>query len=188
MTDILRERHRLRNEDPDDFQNSRHDRGDEHLRHASQKPPSKLHPAIVHASDPLPPRRRRRDHERHARLRHRIAPARSASAWPSAPAAPAFSSSSSSKQFDSPRRRNHRHHPRPRRLPHRSLETPLTTAISIPAIDHASVIVSASVGILFGFYPAWKASRLGPIKGVAARINPKSETRNPKQTPNAQRR
>jgi ABC-type antimicrobial peptide transport system permease subunit len=39
------------------------------------------------------------------------------------------------------------------------------TDISAAAIL-ASVLVSASVGILFGFYPAWKASRLDPIEAL----------------------
>jgi ABC-type antimicrobial peptide transport system permease subunit len=39
------------------------------------------------------------------------------------------------------------------------------TAISWPAIC-ISVFVAAGVGIVFGFYPAWKASRLDPIEAL----------------------
>lgn len=39
------------------------------------------------------------------------------------------------------------------------------TELSLPAI-FAAFLVSASVGLLFGFYPAWRASKLDPIEAL----------------------
>jgi ABC-type antimicrobial peptide transport system permease subunit len=41
----------------------------------------------------------------------------------------------------------------------------LPIELSIPAIV-AAIAVSAGVGVVFGYYPAWKASKLDPIEAL----------------------
>jgi ABC-type antimicrobial peptide transport system permease subunit len=48
-------------------------------------------------------------------------------------------------------------------LLHYCLDWPIE--VSPPAIV-AAITVSAGVGIVFGYYPAWKASRLDPIEAL----------------------
>ena len=53
---------------------------------------------------------------------------------------------------------------------------------SLPAILVA-VLVSAFVGVVFGFYPAYKASGLDPIEGPAVRMSAEEQGHDPDRMP-----
>ena len=43
--------------------------------------------------------------------------------------------------------------------------SPLPTAVSVPAVI-MGIVMSASIGVFFGSYPAWRAARLDPIEAL----------------------